>query len=132
MPELKMARMLLKLAAEDMTVLNLLLEEERMPIRPSGFHAQQAVEKALKAWLVFLDEDYPLTHSLFALLELVRKSGADCGKFESLAGLTPYAVELRYDTAVPDVQVDPAAVAPTVADLLSYVRELLTAAEAGE
>lgn len=29
-----------------------------------GFHAQQSVEKALKAWLALRDERYPLTHDL--------------------------------------------------------------------
>ena len=29
-----------------------------------GFHAQQAVEKALKAWLAFLGQRFPKTHDL--------------------------------------------------------------------
>ena len=33
-----------------------------------GFHAQQAAEKALKAWLSALDVEYPRTHDLTMLL----------------------------------------------------------------
>ena len=33
-----------------------------------GFHAQQAVEKALKAWLTEVGVTYPLTHDLSLLL----------------------------------------------------------------
>lgn len=36
-----------------------------------GFHAQQAAEKALKAWLSVLDVEYPRTHDLTMLLALL-------------------------------------------------------------
>lgn len=132
MPELKMARMLLDLAEEDMSVLNLLLEEEYVPIRPSGFHAQQAVEKALKAWLVLLDEDYPLTHSLFTLLELIGKIDEDCSRYSALSELTPYAVVLRYDSEALGAHIDPATAAPLIKELISHVRKLLMNADAVE
>jgi len=129
MPELKMARMLIGLAEEDVTVLKLILEAEERPLRSAGFHAQQAAEKALKAWLVLLDVDYPLTHSLFTLLNLLREAGADCARYETLEGLTPYAVELRYGTAVTGAQVDPADTMPTLVDLVAHVGDLVEAAE---
>jgi len=40
-----------------------------------GFHAQQAVEKALKAWLVHLGIDFPKVHSLGALMDLLGVHG---------------------------------------------------------
>ena len=132
MPETDMARMLLELAQGDLKALEVMLQSKQVPSSVCGFHAQQATEKALKAWLVLLDVDYPLTHSLLVLLDLVRKTGAECTHYGALTRLTPYAVELRYDSDTVGAQVDPAAVAPTVADLVSYVRELLAAAEAGE
>jgi len=62
------------------------------------FHAQQAAEKYLKAFLIYHDAQYPLTHDLVKLIELC--AGID-GSFRSLAPtvdpLTPYAVKLRYD-----------------------------------
>jgi HEPN domain-containing protein len=65
----------------------------------AAFHAQQAVEKYLKAFLVSASVDFPYTHNLTKLIELC--ASVD-GSFQSLLGLaeplTPYAVELRYDT----------------------------------
>ena len=62
------------------------------------FHAQQAVEKCLKAFLVYHQRDFPYTHNLSKLVEIC--AGVD-ESFRSLiplvAPLTPYAVELRYD-----------------------------------
>ena len=40
-----------------------------------GFHAQQAAEKLLKAALVARAVDYPRTHNLGALIELLGKAG---------------------------------------------------------
>jgi HEPN domain-containing protein len=62
------------------------------------FHAQQAAEKYLKGFLSFHDQPFPYTHNLGDLTELC--AGIDA-QFRTLtplaAGLTPYAVRLRYD-----------------------------------
>ena len=62
------------------------------------FHAQQAAEKYLKAFLVFHGTAFPYTHNLAELAQLC--SHID-GSFRSLvsivAPLTPYAVRLRCD-----------------------------------
>jgi HEPN domain-containing protein len=62
------------------------------------FHAQQLVEKCLKAFLAHRGVAFPYTHNLTKLIEAC--SGIDPA-FSSLlpavAPLTPYAVELRYD-----------------------------------
>ena len=129
MQSAKLAKLLLQKAEQDRYVMNRLVDDPSAPDEVIGFHAQQAAEKALKAWLVLLDVDYPLTHSLFTLLNLLREAGADCARYETLEGLTPYAVELRYGTAVTGAQVDPAAVAPMIVELVAHVRELLEAAE---
>ena len=61
------------------------------------FHAQQAVEKALKAVLVSRGIDFPLTHDLENLLEILRESGAEVPEqLDEIGELTPYAVETRY------------------------------------
>jgi HEPN domain-containing protein len=62
------------------------------------FHAQQAVEKFLKAYLISRGLPYPFTHNLVKLLRLA--AGKDRAFSDFQAGgeeLTPYAVELRYD-----------------------------------
>jgi len=62
------------------------------------FHAQQITEKCLKAFLAYRQVGFPYTHNLSKLIE----KGAEIDPaFRSLlptvAPLTPYAVELRYD-----------------------------------
>jgi HEPN domain-containing protein len=62
------------------------------------FHAQQMIERCLKAFLAYCRVGFPYTHNLSKLIEMA--AGIDAA-FRSLlptvAPLTPYAVELRYD-----------------------------------
>lgn len=133
MPELDMARELLGLAEDDARAVHLMLKSGQFPHRIRGFHAQQAVEKALKAWLVLKEADYPPTHSIYTLLALLRGAGEDCARYSVLEGLSPYAVQLRYESAgMGGAQLDPAVVMPVVVELLEHVRQLLEAAQAAE
>ncbi len=62
------------------------------------FHAQQAVEKVLKAYLIFHSVDFPFTHNLSKLVEhcvVIDSSFEEI--FPKVEPLTPYAVETRYD-----------------------------------
>jgi HEPN domain-containing protein len=62
------------------------------------FHAQQAAERALKAYLLSKDTEFPPTHNLSKLVELCSRLDASFGSLMALVeSLTPYAVELRYD-----------------------------------
>jgi HEPN domain-containing protein len=62
------------------------------------FHSQQIAEKCLKAFLAYSRVEFPYTHNLTKLIEIAATIDA---AFHSLlptvAPLTPYAVELRYD-----------------------------------
>lgn len=62
------------------------------------FHApQQAAEKALKAVLLFYKVDFPLTHDLEELVDILDRNGIPLPKEILDVGiLTPYAVESRY------------------------------------
>lgn len=69
---------------------------ENFPV--AAFHAQQAVEKCLKAVLSLRDMDYPRTHSLEELAGLVLSAHiALPAPPDDLMYLTPYAIEFRYD-----------------------------------
>ena len=64
-----------------------------------GFHAQQAVEKAIKAWLSLAGREYPRTHDLEALLFLLEESGVEVPKDAwELIDLSDFAVQLRYES----------------------------------
>jgi HEPN domain-containing protein len=61
------------------------------------FHAQQAVEKALKAVLIYSCVDFPFTHDLEELLDTLSEAGISVPtELEEIGALTPYAVETRY------------------------------------
>ena len=86
----------------------------------AAFHAQQAAEKALKAFLVWNQVEFPKTHDIKRLLALCRS--VDSGLAESLgdaAQLTPYGVEYRYPGEYPTV---PAAAAN---DSVALARKVL-------
>ena len=62
------------------------------------FHAQQAVEKSLKALLALKDIEYPRRHDLGELLSLAKNYWPEVARFEDrIVDLTPYAVLVRYD-----------------------------------
>lgn len=63
-----------------------------------GFHAQQTVEKCLKAILSYFGVSYPKTHDLMQLLSLCLENEILIPEeFSSLTDLTDFAVEYRYD-----------------------------------
>ena len=94
-----------------------------------GFHAQQAIENALKGWISALDDDYRNTHDLTDLAAIVRRHPEenDTSAGERLAWLTDYAVIYRYQGA--QVQMDDRfelffAVTETVEAIIARIREL--------
>jgi HEPN domain-containing protein len=60
------------------------------------FHAQQAVEKSLKALLVNFGIPFPGTHNIRILIDLLPPDIAQPIALERSAGLTDYAVMSRY------------------------------------
>jgi len=62
------------------------------------FHAQQAAEKYLKAYLTYHDVDFPFVHDLERLVTLCAQLDPAYADIRATAAsLTPYAVVLRYD-----------------------------------
>ena len=91
------ARGWIKKAQSDIDNITTMIETGKA-LDTACFHAQQASEKYLKAFLCFNGSDYPKTHDIEELLAL-------CGKIdkrflaliEETIFLADYAVELRYD-----------------------------------
>ena len=66
-----------------------------------AFHCQQAVEKYLKAYLVFCDLTFTRTHDLVLLLSLISKNETVSDElFEMAAELQDYAIEVRYPDTI--------------------------------
>jgi len=92
------------------------------------FHAQQAAEKLLKAYLIRAGVQFPFTHNLAKLLELC--AGAD-PEFKKLRAtvepLTPYAVELRYDVEFWPSPQEAARAVESVGAIKQFVKRKLAA-----
>lgn len=67
-----------------------------------GFHAQQAVEKALKVALVLADIDFPRTHDLRELGDIADEASIEVpDSIQEARWLTPWAAQLRYEMLEP-------------------------------
>lgn len=82
-------------ARSDLAFARLGLNQDILP-EQLCFHAQQAVEKALKAVLLHAGVDFPFTHDLEALLDTLSAAGMEVpDELQDVGLLTPYAVEIR-------------------------------------
>ena len=86
-----------RMALNDLNAIRGMADIETFVDEVFGFHAQQASEKSLKAWIAALGEEYPLTHNLFALLNILQSTGADTQPYLGLTEYTPFGVRFRYE-----------------------------------
>lgn len=93
-----LARALTQRAGEDLTALRRWAGDEEIADSVLGFHAQQAIEKSLKAVLASRDVEFARTHDLKYLIELLEDEGLSPPvDVAEVVALTEYAVGLRYD-----------------------------------
>lgn len=92
------AARLLRKAGEDLAAVRALVHNESIADDVIGFHAQQAVEKAMKAVLVVHGAAFRRAHDLGYLLEVAKDGNVDVPDYVVAAEwLTPWAAEFRYD-----------------------------------
>ena len=91
------AHALLEMARKDARALAGMTDRETFADEIFGFHAQQATEKALKAWCARRGIEYPLTHDLSELIAMLREDGCDVDAFEDLLRFNAFAVLFRYE-----------------------------------
>ncbi|TVR71867.1 MAG: HEPN domain-containing protein [Sphaerobacteraceae bacterium] len=100
--KIRFTREWLVAANNDLLAVSRLLQDPPLTAL-AAFHCQQAVEKALKGYLMWHDTPFRKTHNL---LELVEQCSTHDGSFielkEIAESLTPYATEARY----PDTELD--------------------------
>ncbi len=100
-PQREEALRLLRLAWRDKDTFDLLLPLPAARIEAIGFHAQQSVEKALKALAALNGLPLRRTHDLVALGHALAAHGLVLPvSEEQLRSLNPFAVEFRYDDEV--------------------------------
>ena len=91
--------LLLASAKQDFAACQLLAENAGIGDAIVGFHAQQCIEKSLKAVLSCHLIEFRRTHDLIALLDLLHDNKlSEPPQADWLDELTPYAVEARYGT----------------------------------
>jgi HEPN domain-containing protein len=94
-----LARVLLDRADDDITLVRHVLDDAEIADAIIGFHAQQAVEKALKAVLAAREIEFAKTHALGYLIGLIETNAIEAPPAVLGASeLSPWAVDFRYET----------------------------------
>ena len=91
-----------------------------------GFRLQQACEKALKSWIHAKGGQAPFTHDLVALMDWLEESGSNMSAFETIADLSFFAVQKRYDDSVEIRSPDWQLLVQITSSLLENVQHELT------
>ena len=129
MRDLRGARMFLRLADRDVRALAGMVVGEPFDDEVFGFHAQQAIEKTLKAWLCLVRERVPRTHDLGELLALLGDRLDASDSSWELADFTDFAVEYRYSEMALEASLDRPSVVATVTALFRRVEAEVSQAE---
>lgn len=129
-PELEpgqLAALLARKATEDAVALREFEGNPNVADSILGFHAQQAIEKWLKAVLADKRIDFEYTHDLRRLIELVEELGIT---FPFATGeivmYTEFAVPLRYEDLLDAEPLDRGAAATLINEVEAWARGLLT------
>jgi len=118
-------------AEQNMKAGEALLVAEPPLLYPACFHAQQAAEKYLKALVTWHQIEFPKTHAIEQLLDLVKDAEPEtASSLRDAVALTPYDVDIRYPGNQPEPNLEEAreAVEParivrdTVLDRLKEIR----------
>ena len=90
----------LRIARADLQEAQRMLELSGFRVSSIGFLLQQACEKAFKSWIYSLGGVAPFTHDLVALMDWLKDAGVSISAYGSLADLTFFAVQSRYDDTI--------------------------------
>ena len=107
MKQREQARLLLKKAAQDEALLDLILDSDHVSDEIVGFHCQQAAEKILKASLSDFGVRFRKTHEIGLLAHLLAQAGHPLpAEFADLDILTPFGAVYRYEDYDPELSLD--------------------------
>ncbi len=126
MKDIRQAQAVLEMTHKDFKAMKGMMDTEVFDEEIFGFHAQQAIEKSLKAWLALLGKEYPLTHDISALLDLLRGSGQDVEPYWDLVEYNVYAVRFRYESlGAHDEPLDRQTAVESIGNLITIVQGML-------
>jgi len=87
----------MRFAENDLAVVHILSKHRPMQLEIICYHCQQAAEKALKAYLLYKDEEPPKTHDLKKLVDLcIVESPEFTDIIDECEYLSPFGVQPRY------------------------------------
>lgn len=99
---------------------------ERVLLEELCFHAQQVVEKSLKALLIAKKVSFPKTHNIRTLIDLLSNHYSVPSELDEAAVLTDYAVESRYPGIIEPVEEEEYFKAVEIAEsVLKWVESIL-------
>ncbi|RKX77586.1 MAG: DNA-binding protein [Spirochaetes bacterium] len=117
----EIVRQWLAKAEQDMKAGEALLAAEPPLLYPACFHAQQAAEKYLKALLTWYQIEFPKTHAIEQLLDLVKDAEPEtASSLRDAVALTPYGVDIRYPGDQPEPSSEEAREAVELARIVRY------------
>ena len=91
-------------AEEDFNAAKSLITHEASFLSTVCFHSQQAAEKYLKAFLTYHQVEFPKTHDIDELLDLIAPKASKLSEsLRDVIVLTNYGVDVRYPGDFPDV-----------------------------
>ena len=99
----------LRKAHSDLLSARILIGHSSLVLGSAAFHCQQAVEKTLKAFLVWQSVPFEKVHSLVYLVDLCEaKEPGFAALREETESLSPYATEIRYPSESPEISLEDA------------------------
>lgn len=105
----ELIRQWLKKAGEDLNAARVLLSHEAPFLFAVGFHSQQAAEKYIKAILTLHQIEFPKTHDLDELLDLIEPIDRNlANSLRDIIVLTKYGADIRYPGDIPDMTTEDA------------------------
>jgi HEPN domain-containing protein len=120
------AAVLARKAEDDARAMQLLAPNQQISDEIIGFHAQQAVEKWLKAVLGSQGVEFEYTHDLHRLIaEVMAAVGQFPFDVPEVVALTEHAVPLRYDEILDTEPLDRQAVVHLVEEVGEWTDTLL-------
>ncbi|MDP2370636.1 MAG: HEPN domain-containing protein [Rhodoferax sp.] len=120
---------MLRIAHRDLAALQGMADSAVFADEIFGFHAQQAIEKCLKAWMCALGLSYPFTHHINRLLVLLRDAGADVEELWWTDEFTLFAHQARYEEGhmEADAPLERQTISTQISQLLSRVESTVSA-----
>jgi len=117
----------LQKARNDLLSARILMQHDPPVLDTASFHCQQAVEKVLKAFLVWKAMPFEKVHSLTYLLDLCQGQEPGFASMRERAEiLAPYAIEIRYPGPVMEIPQQEAEEALAIAEMMwDFVLRLL-------